>query len=107
MISRPFVKDTKGPLRKLPRWFLLAVTKDNEYGLDYREKRSEIQIKKTIAEFERESVGFTTEMGIWGWVAVLEVRDEAKRNRLQITRDAWNEDKNPGAAELFALPMRE
>ena len=99
--ARAFAKD-QGRLDDLPERFLLAVTRDKVYGFDYRKRRSQLELKEKVADFERNRLSFSKEMGTWAEVAVLELTEEGRNNRIQVKGDVLNAKKNPWAAEVVA-----
>ena len=92
----------RGALNALPGLFLLAVTSDRVYVLGFRQTRKKVEVKDKVADFDRETVSFSTELGDSGEVGVLELTEEGQTSRIKVTRDALNAKKNPWAAEVIA-----
>jgi hypothetical protein len=103
--ARGLAKD-QGRLDDLPERFLLAVTRDKVYAFDYRKRRSQLELKEKVADFDRNTLSFSKEMGTWAEVAVLELTEEGRNTRIQVKGDVLNAKKNPWAAEVLAALMK-
>jgi len=74
-IFRRAARKREGSLAELPEQFLLAITRDDVHIFRYRSEK----VEELLASLPRESVSFSTEVGTWAEVGVLEVSVEGRK----------------------------